>query len=101
MKVDRPFERAVACYEAGDLTGALTIYEGLGEAPQALKNKGVILRQSGRFAAAEAAFGCVVTQHKDSISIEVLIGQVFPDVPLLMKWKAANCSGHTGYRDTH
>ena len=56
MNTDRPLERAVACYEAGDLTGALTIYEGLGEAPQALKNKGVILRQLGRLAAAETAF---------------------------------------------
>ena len=56
MTADDPFARAAARYAAGELTEALAIYDGLAESSATLKNRGVILRQLGRFDDAEAAF---------------------------------------------
>ena len=56
MTAEDPFERAAALYAAGDLAAALAIYDGLGDTAATLKNRGVILRQLGRFDDAEVAF---------------------------------------------
>ena len=89
-KSEAPHQRAIARYEAGDLDGALAIYDALGDTALAHKSKGVILRQLGRFEAAEAAFTRAVALAPDDDDAAYYLS-------MMQLWRGDFANGWAGY----
>ena len=89
-KSEAPHQRAIARYEAGDLDGALAIYDALGDTALAHKRKGVILRQLGRFEAAESAFTRAVALAPDDDDAAYYLS-------MMQLWRGDFANGWAGY----